>query len=180
LAIIAGRLNRSYQTRAPNFKPKTLRANCWPNQSTQTPVALREYRYQEQGDYLSRLNMFSSDGYESNFDRPAPVARMALADEIIVTAQKRQVEQEDFGDYKLYRVSEPVTVNSYQTKQVRFLDIDEAQYKKIYTLDVSLNPNYANGVRGLDATSIEYRLNNDLYPKALCACLLRMTAGTGW
>lgn len=159
LAIIAGKLNRSYQTRAPNFTPKTLRANCWLNQSTQTPVALTEYRYREQGNDLSRLNMFSAEaGFLQNDQVIVTGTRNKRAE---FTANAPVVEQENFGDYKLYRVSEPVTVSSYQTKQIRFLDIDEAQYKKIYTLDVSLNPNYANGVRGLDATSIEYRLNND-------------------
>ncbi len=160
LAIIAGRLNRSHQTRAPNVNRRILRANCWPNQSTQTPVALREYRYREQSNFPQLYYGF--DGSVSNFPPPPAIARMAEFDEIVVTASKRrEVEQEDFGDYKLYRISEPVTVSAYQTKQIRFLDIAGAEYKKLHTLDVNLNPNHVNGIRRLEETSIQYRLNND-------------------
>ncbi len=161
LAIIAGKLNRSHQTRAPHFTPKTLWANCWPRQSTQTPVALNKYLYDERDRNRSMQN--------------APVyyaeADFLEKDQIIVTGARSKiaefaasapaVEQEDFGDYKLYRVSDPVTVAAYQTKQVRFLDVPQAAYKKIYALDTDLHPSHPNGIRGLDATSIEYRLDNE-------------------
>ncbi|MCF6276076.1 MAG: hypothetical protein L3J05_09980, partial [Robiginitomaculum sp.] len=161
LAIIAGRLNRSTQTRAPNFMSKTLRANCWPNQSTQTPVALREYLYDERDRNRSMSNAPVYRAEAEFFDGDQVIVTASRIKTDGFTSKRRDVEQEDFGDYKLYRISEPVTVSAYQTKQIRFLNIDAAPYKKIHTLDVVLNPNYVNGIGGLDETSIEYRLNND-------------------
>ncbi len=161
LAIIAGRLNRSHQTRAPNFSRRILRANCWPRQSTQTPVALREYRYDDNGRRVITQDATVLYSEMASLEKDQIIVTGARSRLDMRSANAPVVEQEDFGDYKLYRISDPVTVAAYQTKQVRFLDIAKARYKKVYTLDVALNPNYVNGVRGLDTTSIEYRLNND-------------------
>ncbi|PHR55086.1 MAG: hypothetical protein COA43_15880 [Robiginitomaculum sp.] len=158
LAIIAGTLNRSHETQAPAIKAKQIYANCWPDQSTQTPVALTETRNQ----YRNEIKKFGSGIMRES--EPQMAYAMADVDEIIVTGSggKRKVEQEDFGDYKLYRINEPVTVSAYQTKQVRFLKTDEAEYEKMYTLDVNLNAarNRYAGQDGLQNTMIEYRLDN--------------------
>lgn len=154
LAIIAGSLNRSHQTRAPNHVNKGLYANCWPSQSTQTPVPILERfeQYDTKSDYLEQRVQYS----------PMAMMKGASNDEIIVTGSggKREVKQEDLGDYKLYRISEPVTVAAYQTKQIRFINADDAKIDKIYTLDVFLDE-YFNKQNTLKMTSIEYRINND-------------------
>ena len=50
LAIVAGQLNRSRQTRAPDIQAKSVYANCWPRQSTQTPIQTSRSLYDESKD----------------------------------------------------------------------------------------------------------------------------------
>ncbi|MBN4055793.1 hypothetical protein JYT95_00525 [bacterium AH-315-J23] len=171
-AIIAGQLNRSAETRAPVTNTKSLRANCWPNQSTQTPVKLPEYLYSEQTCW---------DGSFAYSAKNCPpqiymeTKSYMMRDEIVVTASRRKasyatpappsVQQEDLGDYKLYRISEPINVAAYQTKQIRFFNVPDVKVKKLYTVEVLLNRlsyNYNGDERGkLSGTQVEFRLDNE-------------------
>ena len=159
LAIVAGQLNRSYQTRAPEAQNKQIYANCWPRQSTQTPIRVPRSLYIDRDQ--SKMPQFA----------PSPVGYIA-EDEVVVTGSRlekqslnarapREVKEEDLGDYKLYRVSDPVTVAAYQTKQIRFINTARAKVDKFYTLDVNLYGHRGARQQGLQETSIEYRLNND-------------------
>lgn len=173
-AIIAGQLNRSAQTRAPVTNSKSLRANCWPDQSTQTPVKLPEYLYSEQTCWDG------SFAYSKENCPPWPQfeASYMMRDEVVVTGSRmrkasyaapapemRTVQQEDLGDYKLYRISEPINVAAYQTKQIRFFNVPDVKVKKLYTAKVFLNRlsyNDNDDERGkLSGTQIEFRLDNE-------------------
>jgi len=174
-AIIAGQLNRSGQTRAPTASTKSLRANCWPDQSTQTPIPLPKYLYSEQTCW---------DGsFAYNAENCPPQIYMdAMSatdrDTVIVTASRmrkegfaapapelRSIEQEDLGDYKLYRISEPINVAAYQTKQIQFFNVPDVKVKKLYTTEIFLDRlsyNYDDDEReNLSGTQTEFRLDND-------------------
>ena len=175
-AIIAGRLNRSGQTRAPTTRSKSLRANCWPEQSTQTPIPLPKYLYSEQtcwdGSFAySEENCPPQIYMESMSDKN-------VRDEVVVTGTRMRglslsanapvdtsVEQEDLGDYKLYRISEPINVAAYQTKQIRFFDVPDVKVKKLYIAEVFLNQigfDYDDEELGnLSSTQTEFRLDNN-------------------
>ena len=160
LAIVAGQLNRSNQTRAPAVRKKALYANCWPRQSTQTSIAVNEYR--DKSRSRDEILVTGSRIKRDDFDSVSPV--VALQSEDVNTLGllgKREVKEEDLGDYKLYRVSDPVTVAAYQTKQIRFIHAARARVDKFYTLDVNLYGHRGARQQGLQETSIEYRLNND-------------------
>ena len=160
LAIVAGQLNRSNQTRAPAVRKKALYANCWPRQSTQTPIAVNQSSYGYGYAGPDEIIVTGSRIKRNEFDSVSPVMEMSQDLASAGLIDPREVEEEDLGDYKLYRVSEPVTVAAYQTKQIRFINVARAEVDKFYTLDFSLSQ-YRGGVPALRETSIEYRLDND-------------------
>lgn len=68
---------------------------------------------------------------------PAPMmAREAMADNIVVTAQK-VAEQEDLGDLKPYRVPMAVTVAANAQKQVALLIKDKVPFQRIHRFESS-------------------------------------------
>lgn len=152
LSVIAGELNRSGDTRPPSITGRYFYAQCWPKGSTKTgtpsaPV-ITQSAYSEAAGYRGRAI-------------PAP-AMMEMgeqsSDQVIVTATRRKAKQEDLGDYKLYKISDPVTVAAHQSKQIRFLQVPEVKFEKRYTLDMYLYNNYRSGQ--LDPLSIQYRADN--------------------
>ena len=66
---------------------------------------------------------------------PAPLA------EVAVSAQ--QVQQEQLGDLKLYRVPERTTVNSRQSKQIRLLDRNSIPITILYRASLEANEELA-------------------------------------
>jgi len=130
-AIIAGKLNRDYQTRSNYVPQKRYSPHCWPKGSTKTGVPTGLILYSHEGRRLVKTPARSVERAAY-----APVAEYTMGgfaeDEIIVTAQKRQATLEDFADYKLYRVPDPVTVAAMQTKQISFLDVPNAEYERVY------------------------------------------------
>ncbi|GAA0338404.1 DUF4139 domain-containing protein [Sphingomonas oligophenolica] len=65
---------------------------------------------------------------------PAPIAGLA-ANDIVVTSARR-AKQEELGDFKLYRIEDPVTVASKAQKQVAFLSKDAVQLAVVYVSDI--------------------------------------------
>jgi hypothetical protein len=122
--VVAGRVNRTtsaYGELLPIFIPAIL-AQCWPRGSTSDqPMALR-FR-QEAMD-----RMFKKGGVNA----PAPAA-MSLQE--MVVAGARQVQQEQLGDLKLYRVPDRTTLASRQSKQVRLMDQLAIPAATIYGVD---------------------------------------------
>ncbi|MCI5043835.1 MAG: hypothetical protein MRY72_03975 [Aquisalinus sp.] len=149
-AIIAGDLQRLWETRAERGSAKPLVARCWPRGSSKTGTPVEQ---------LSYFGEAPQKAYRRNMPMPAmaePQMEMMMADSVVVTAA-RQAELEEFGDYKLYRVPEPTTVSAYQEKQVLFLDKPEIDLEKIHTFDV-YSPEGAIG-QILPAT-VEFHLDN--------------------
>ncbi len=158
-AIIAGRLNRDYNTRSDYVPQKRFSPYCWPKGSTKTgiPAGYSLYSVSRNGFKEMRSVQYAA--------APQPLMMEAEAgyadDEIVVTASKRQATQEDFGDYKLYRTPNPITIAAMQTKQIAFLDVKDAVYEQVYKFDLS--PRYMDyhvpnqqPVRA----SVEYEIDN--------------------
>ncbi|QNA86220.1 hypothetical protein G4G27_21220 [Sphingomonas sp. So64.6b] len=68
---------------------------------------------------------------------PPPMAMMApeMAQDIVVTGAVRTV-QEELGDFKLYRIADPVTIASRAQKQVAFLSKQAVPLAAIYVSDI--------------------------------------------
>jgi hypothetical protein len=67
---------------------------------------------------------------------PAPVAaRAPMAEDIVVTGA-RMARQEELGDFKLYRVPQPVTVAAQSQKQVALLAKPAVPVRVVYVSDV--------------------------------------------
>lgn len=108
--VVAGRVNRESGDLEPIDLGGAILATCWPRGSTSDSPEIVA---------LKRV-----------LPRGAPVARFAVTQaaalaggelqEVVTTAL--EVTQEQLGDLKLYRVPEPTTVASRQSKQVRLLD----------------------------------------------------------
>jgi len=131
LSVIAGQVQRGWQTQGVEVQPKYLQGMCWPRGTT------------KRGVFRNHTPSFgySSDEMLNRMIQPAPMMAMEMAaDEVVVTGarmQRREAKQEELGDYKLYRMPMPITVAPYQTKQLAFLSADEAEVERLlyYSLD---------------------------------------------
>lgn len=136
-SVIAGSLNRSWQTKSPEKQSKNLVANCWPKRSSQTPIVEHENYRGEVVVTGKRRNAVV--GFTDSLEMSAPSLMMKQD-----AAAPAPPEQEDLSEYKLYRIPEPINVASYQTKQIRFLHDPEVEVEQVYTFEESwrslLNP----------------------------------------
>ena len=113
---VAGRLNREGEHEDAPAPASALRINCWPMDITSTH---------------DRAAMAVPP------PPPAPMAMMAPAMamrgemmDIMVTAQRRTA-QEELGDLKLYRISEPVTVAANAQKQVALIEKSGISFERV-------------------------------------------------
>ena len=98
---------------------------------------------------------------------PAPMAmapmmaRADVAGEIVLTAKRRTAlaEQSDLGDYKLYTLPEPVTLNARQTKQVAFLDQKDVAFQRLYAVEINAYDDYEGEAEQV-APQVVLRLEN--------------------
>jgi hypothetical protein len=120
--VVAGKLNRENGEVQPIDVGGPILAQCWPRGSTSdSPVTLRVYA----GMHREAL--------------AAPMAANAMSvQEVAVTAAK-QVEAEQLGDLKLYRVPDRTTVASRQSKQVRLMDRSQVPITMVYGADFPAN-----------------------------------------
>lgn len=98
------------------------------------------------GDTELEMRCFAHGGGDALNDlpqlapAPAPMAGYSDGEEIIVTAHRRvapvQVQQEDLGDLKLYRVPHRTTVASNGMKQVALLDRESVPVDVIYKVEI--------------------------------------------
>ncbi len=151
VAIIAGTLNRSDKTYAPLLPQKHLSAHCWPIQSTQTPIPFR-LSIKPTGEILHRIVQPRPDMVYSKDD-----THMLETVEFQAAYAPTPPEEENLSEYKLYRMSEPLTLASYQTKQIRFIDKKDAVITPIYTFEIQYNQLEEGGIM---QAVIEYRLDN--------------------
>jgi len=103
--VVAGRVNRERNAVEPIDLGGPILARCWPRGSTSDSP--RE---------LALVQDVASRSMEPTAMMMAAARPLGLA----ATAQK--VIEEQLGDLKLYRVPEPTTVASRQSKQIRLLD----------------------------------------------------------
>ncbi len=149
-AIVAGTLNRADDDYRPAL-PRIFTPNCWAKGSTKTGIRVAGF-----GSTASRS--LSLQGAIPAFAPPPPnVQKMEsfAADEVIVTASRRQAVREDLGDYKLYRTPEPVTVAPMQTKQIAFLNINDVGADRVFAF--RFPESHETGPFG---ATVEYRVDN--------------------
>ncbi len=146
LAVIAGVLNINDETYAPLLPQKNMAAMCWPRTSTKTPIAP-----------LADLPMPLITKQITNYDS---------VDEIIVTGSRAvqkasyapaPPKEENLSEYKLYRMSEALNLTAQQTKQIRFIDIKQIEYKPVYSFSIDRNSLSTNDLK---PSIVEYRLDN--------------------
>jgi len=130
-AIVAGALQRLYETQAEGFYADRFRAACWPRGSTKRGV-------------LSRLS--KSRVRRSEFTSISPVQvisgegsrNLGVVESSSAGLLQALPEPEDLGDYKLYRTPYPTSVKAYQTKQVAFIDKPEIDVTRFHVFDLGV------------------------------------------
>jgi hypothetical protein len=144
---VAGKLSRQY-VRVDKGQPKAIQRACWPMDTThfgRSPVP------------------------PPPAPPPAPVMAMAPmmearggVEEIAVTAQRRVAlaEQSNLGDYKLYTLPEPVTLNARQTKQVAFLDQKDVAFQRLYAVELDTYDDYDDADAAMIVPDVVLRLEN--------------------
>ncbi len=119
--VVAGRVNRENDEVEPLDIGGPILAQCWPRGSTSDqPMILRQ----------ARDLMFKRSGVGAQM---MPAA--AMLQEVVVTGAKN-VQQEQLGDLKLYRVPERTTLASRQSKQVRLMDQSSIPVTTVYSMDL--------------------------------------------
>lgn len=130
--VVAGRVNREDGEVDPLDAGGPILAQCWPRGSTS-----------DSPQYL-QLNGASARGMM--MDRLAKTQVLAAAapalEEIVLTA-RRNVQQEQLGDLKLYRIPDRTTVASRQSKQVRLLDRLGIPVDRVFGADFAANQDAA-------------------------------------
>jgi hypothetical protein len=119
--VVAGRVNRESGEVEPIDAGGPILAQCWPRGSTS-----------DHPEYLQFAGVPSREMRDRMFKSAAPAAMQ----EIVLTAQ-RNVQQEQLGDLKLYRVPDRTTVASRQSKQVRLMDQLAIPVSFVYSADLA-------------------------------------------
>lgn len=138
---------------------RRLVSNCWPYGSTLSAQHSNAGRrregfagYETVTETVVVQNASAKIG--ENFEQ-----RMVGLSDYAGGAPPPPPEEEDLSEYKLYRIPEPITVASYQTKQIRFIDNPDVKYKSVYTFEKSWN-SLLNPEAWLEAAILETRLDN--------------------
>jgi hypothetical protein len=124
--VVAGRVNRESGEVEPLDAGGPILAQCWPRGSTSDPP-----QYLQVNRALPLGAARESMAKAQMMAAPAP-----RLEEIVLTAQ-RNVQQEQLGDLKLYRVPDRTTVASRQSKQVRLLDRPSIPITRVYGADLA-------------------------------------------
>ncbi len=118
-AIVAGELQRLYETRSKAVSAAGVYASCWRKGSTKHGTPYRALGVQTP----LRQRKLNERAFASAADTEGAVVSASRLSGTLALEARR----EDLGDYKLYTTPEPTSVAAYQTKQVAFLqkfDID--------------------------------------------------------
>jgi hypothetical protein len=128
IQVVAGKVNRANGEVDPIDIGGPIIAQCWPRGSTSdSPMILSEAR-----DRTSKKSF------------AAPAARAMSLQEIVVTGA-HNVQQEQLGDLKLYRVPERTTLASRQSKQVRLMDRSGVPVRAIYQAALDAQDGQSSG-----------------------------------
>jgi hypothetical protein len=123
--VVAGRLNRvsDDQLAAQPYGTQRIVATCWAHGTTSD--------MRDEAESAARI-----------FMRRVSAPEEGDLQEVVATAQKRAVQEEQLGDLKLYRVPETTDVRSHQMKQVRLLDRSQVPVETYYRADLRSNGLY--------------------------------------
>jgi hypothetical protein len=121
--VVAGKLNRANGEVQPIDAGGPILAQCWPRGSTSDPPM------------ILRMNGIPREAHAA----AAPMAARALSLESVAVTAAKQVETEQLGDLKLYRVPDRTTVASRQSKQVRLMDRSRVPITTVYGKDIGAN-----------------------------------------
>jgi hypothetical protein len=122
--VVAGRVNRENGEVEPIDAGGAILAQCWPRGSTSDQPMVPAY--------LQFAGAESRDRMFKNSVAAAPAALHAIT----VTAAQN-VQQEQLGDLKLYRIPARTTVASRQSKQVRLMDRERIPITRVYGADLA-------------------------------------------
>ncbi|MET3666221.1 DUF4139 domain-containing protein [Caulobacter sp. 1776] len=145
---VAGKLSRQYVS-VDKGRARSINRACWPMDTTH----------------------FGKGPPPPAPPPPPPPAVMMAApmaearggvEEIAVTAQRAKLaEQSNLGDYKLYTLPEPVTLNARQTKQVAFLDQKNVAFQRLYVVGINAwDDGDEDGENAFRAPEVTLRLEN--------------------
>lgn len=123
--VVAGELNRDYETSPVQAYIQPRRMDCWPQDTTTRGSLVLEGR-STVVDYLATIPAMSNSLADEEANE---------IDEVVVTASLI-ARQSELGDYKLYTLPEPTDVNARQTKQVRFLEQPNVRFSRVYRYEV--------------------------------------------
>ena len=143
---VAGKLSRQY-VRVDRGQAKPVSRACWPMDTT----------------HVGKPRQDQTPPPPLAMPAPVPVmaARGALDEMIVVTAQRAKLaEQSNLGDYKLYTLPEPVTLNARQTKQVAFLDQKDVAFQRLYAVAMDSYDDYDDENETLIVPDVVLRLEN--------------------
>jgi hypothetical protein len=125
--VVAGRVNRESGEVEPLDIGGPIVANCWPRGSTSDiPMQLQ-------------FDLESPELRQRAFMKAVAAPAAAGLAEVMLTGQR--VQQEQLGDLKLYRIQEPTTVASRQSKQVRLLDRRAVPVATVYGIELGDDAN---------------------------------------
>ncbi|HEY2781007.1 MAG TPA: hypothetical protein VGI90_09525 [Steroidobacteraceae bacterium] len=119
--VVAGRVSHNGDF-VPIEMGRPILARCWPRGSTSDQPML--VSLSDEAEYERTHRMFKKS-----------VARDAAPMMSLAAAPAAQVQQEQLGDLKLYRVPERTTLASRQSKQVRLMDRSGIPVTAIYGVD---------------------------------------------
>ena len=124
--VVAGRVNRENGEVEPLDAGGPILAACWPRGSTSDASAPAYLQFADQArlERMDRMFKKSVAGVPSDLQ------------EVIVTAAQN-VQQEQLGDLKLYRIPTRTTVASRQSKQVRLMDRGHIPIARVYGADLA-------------------------------------------
>jgi hypothetical protein len=122
--VVAGRVNRENGEVEPLDAGGPILAQCWPRGSTSDTPILEYLQFADDKERESRMFKRAVAGTASDLQ------------EVIVTAAQN-VQQEQLGDLKLYRIPARTTVASRQSKQVRLMDRERIPIARVYGADLA-------------------------------------------
>ncbi len=134
LAVVAGRLNTTGDDTPVDAAPVVLATNCWPTDiswAKQIPIAVSAFA-----------------GADKSMPPPPPPPAPMNA---VAQQEFKIIEARALGDYKIYTLPEPATMNARQTKQIQFLNQPDVTFEKVYR--------YRNGADARSA-DVLIRLDN--------------------
>ncbi|NNE57602.1 MAG: hypothetical protein HKN36_05800 [Hellea sp.] len=158
-AIVAGELNRDYNTRPERTRQKYYYPTCWTKGTskagTSSDVVL--YSYVDMAIYD---NYLGQDEVVVTGSRAQKMGYASMAAAPMMEMDAVEAKLEEFGDYKLYRAPFPVTVAAQQTKQIAFLNVPDVEFEKIYKFDYY--PWHYRGIANPQPfpMQVEYELDN--------------------